>query len=349
MESIFDIVTAQSVAAYWNNIPGTSVPRMGSTLFPAKKQMGVEIKYIKGKNGLPIELKLSSLDAKVMIRDRRGFDEISTKLPFFKEAKMIDEELRQKLLMVLATRNQAYIDSVLNNIFNDEAELIDSADVSLERMRMQLISTGVINIANNGQAYTYDYGVTSDQKKTLTGTAMWSDLENSNPIADLNNWAEEAKLRTGVRPTRVVMTSTTFNYILGNKALAKSIYVTNNGLGIVTDSMVKDAIKVLANLSIGINDDVYQGTDGKAKKYFPDNVVSLLPDGKLGDTVYGTTPEEADLMSAPNIANVRIVNTGVAVTTIKQADPVNVVTKVSQMAMPTFEQADKIVIATVAQ
>ena len=60
----------------------------------------------------------------------------------------------------------------------------------------------------------------------------------------------------------------------------------------------------------------------------------------------GTTPEESDLMNSLG-ANVSIVDNGVAVTTSQTVDPVNVETKVSMVSLPSFEQADKIVIVDV--
>ena len=39
----------------------------------------------------------------------------------------------------------------------------------------------------------------------------------------------------------------------------------------------------------------------------------MYPDGNLGKTWFGTTPEESDLMASA-VANVRITDTGVAVT-----------------------------------
>ena len=68
-----------------------------------------------------------------------------------------------------------------------------------------------------------------------------------------------------------------------------------------------------------------------------------MPDGNLGYTNLGTTPEESDLINNLN-ANVSIVNEGVAVTTTQMVDPVNVDTKVSMIALPSFEEADKVVI-----
>lgn len=354
MDSIFDIVTAQSISSYWNDIPDAQEPYLGDELFPAKKQLGTKISWIKGAKGVPIELKASTLDAKVMIRDRRGFNEIETKLPFFKEAVYIDEELRQKLLMVLATGNQTYIDAVMDEVFDDQTQLIRGASVTRERMRMQLLSTGRIYVNNNGTAYEYDYNLDADQKETLADTAKWSDTANSDPIADLNRWADAMRQKTGTRPTRAIMNSTTFNYILANEKLAKSIYITNNGSGIVTPSMVRESIRILADIDIAIYDKVYKQAgadvtdDIKNVKFFPDNVVTLIPAGTLGNTIFGTTPEEADLMSNTDIANVSIVDTGVAITTTKEADPVNVKTKVSEMVMPSFERADEIFIGTVA-
>ena len=285
-----------------------------------------------------------------MIRDRRGLDKVETELPFFKEALTIDEEKRQELLLVLETKNQALIDSVLEEIFDDNMELLKGAKAIREAMRGQLLSSGVINIASNGAAYTYDYGIGNDQKETLTGTNVWSDTANSNPIEDLIRWADSVEQRTGERPTRAIMRSATFNYIVKNENLAKTVYITNNGAGIVTPTMVKDAIKVLAGIEIETNDKVYAqaGTDGStATNYFPANTVTLVPSHALGKTMFGTSPEEADLKTS-GVAEVSVVDTGVAITVSKEVDPVNAKTKVSQVTMPSFEGADLIFIATVA-
>lgn len=349
MQSIFDLATAQAQASYWENLPNIETDEF-EKYFPNKKQRGIKLSYIKGKKGIPIAIRPSTFDAKVMIRDRRGLDKVETELPFFKEALTIDEEKRQELLLVLETRNQALIDSVLEEIFDDNMELLRGAKATREAMRAQLLSSGVINIASDGAAYTYDYGIGNDQKETLTGTNVWSDTANSKPIEDLERWANSVQMRTGVKPTRAIMRSETFNYIKANQNLAKSIYITNQGQGIVTGEMVKDVIKSLVGITIEINDKYYgqAGTDGStATNYFPANTVTLVPAQALGNTVFGTSPEEADLKSS-GVAEVSVVDTGVAITTSKEADPVNVKTKVSQVVMPSFEGADLIFIATVA-
>ena len=123
-----------------------------------------------------------------------------------------------------------------------------------------------------------------------------------------------------------------------------------NGQNIIlTDNMLQQYFINKLGLSITIYNKKYALTvNGASQQFFPDNVFTLLPDGKLGTTYFGTTPEEADLMTGASQAQVQIVNTGVAITSYKKVHPVNVETIVSAIILPSFEMADSVLIATVA-
>ena len=124
--TIFDYITAKEIAAYYNTQAAevTLPPYLGEELFPNKKQLGLDLSFIKGAKGLAKILKLSAFDAKTVKRDRIGFEKLQTEMPFFKEGMSVDEKTRQELLRVMQTGNQAYIDMVLNKIFADEITLI---------------------------------------------------------------------------------------------------------------------------------------------------------------------------------------------------------------------------------
>ena len=81
----------------------------------------------------------------------------------------------------------------------------------------------------------------------------------------------------------------------------------------------------------------------QAKAFVPDDLLVLFPEGTLGNTWFGTTPEESDLMTS-NAANVSITDTGVAVTVTQHTDPVNAETKVTMVCLPSFEAADQVYI-----
>lgn len=345
MPTIYDLVTSANIVSYWTEKNVNTQPFLGATLFPTVKELGTKLEYIKGSSNQPVALRLSSYDAKAIRRDREGLKEVETKMPFFKESVYIDEDMRQKLNDMLQTDNQKVINTILSKIFDDEARLIDSSEISLERMRMELITTGTITLSSNGQSYSYDYGLDSTTQK-VTVTKSWSD-PSADIIGDINNIVSSAKAR-GVNITRAICNSTVAKYFRTNTAIKNAIYVFANGTVNVNDSKALEFIFNETGVRFVAYDNVYVNESGQAIKYVPDDTVSFLPDGDLGQTHMGTTPEESDLMNKLN-SDVSIVNTGVAVTTYGTEDPVNVETKVSMVALPSFEQADKIVILDVVK
>src|SRR5690606_6452169 len=99
---------------------------------------------------------------------------------------------------------------------------------------------------------------------------------------------------------------------------------------ILTDDEVKTYLQRKTGLTFAIYDETYVDENGVEQQFYPDGKITLLPAGNLGRTVFGTTPEESDLMTGSD-ANVEIVNTGIAVTTVKIPHPVNVQTIVSEI------------------
>lgn len=345
--NIFDLVQAPNIATYWSEKVNEMQPYLGEELFPVDKQLGMKLSWLKGKTGSPVALRPSSLDSDVIPRGRKGFEELIEKMIFFKESYYIDEELRQQLQMVNQTNNTAYRDVLVNRVFDDVADLLRGAAVRREIMRMQMLTTGSITINENGQKYDIDYDLPAEHKKKAT--VKWSDVEKADPVEDIDA-AMKAMEEEGVTPTRAIMNGKTFRYlrqnaaikatILGNSANAKAAKLSKQAL--------LDYISEEFNLEIVIYNKVYTDASG-THKFIPDDIFVLLPGQTLGKTWFGTTPEEADLMSSPNIANVQVVDTGVAITTMKKADPVNVETKVSMISLPSFEQSEAVCILNVGE
>lgn len=342
--TIYDLVTAPELASYWETLNQDRAPYLGETLFPAQKKLGLDLSWLKGSKGLPIVLKLSALDAQAVPRERIGFDKVSAEMPFFKESLYVDEKLRQELNKVLESGNDAYIDSVINRIFDDNSTLIDAAAAARERMRMMLLTTGTIAMSSNGQSYTYDYGLSTAQKPTAT--VAWA-TNTTDIITDINTWQDQREDEAGVRPTRAICSRKTFGYILQNEAVRNA--VRNSSVDApINVNQAKAYLLDQLGLSVEIYTKRYKDESGATKPFVPDDTFVLFPPGNLGNTWFGTTPEESDLMASSVVDNVSIVDTGVAVTTMRHADPVNVETKVTQIALPSFEAADQVVIADVA-
>lgn len=348
--TIFDLVNAREVASFWIEKNENRIPYLGETLFPAEKQLGLDLSWFKGAEGLPVMLKPSAFDAKATVRDRIGLTKIETEMPFFRESMRVGEKDRQELNKLSAAGNQ-YLQPLLNRIYDDAGNLIDGALVVSERMRMQLLSTGKISVSatvdGNRVAYDYDYKFPNKHKATLSGNDAWSDTENSRPVENIQEWQDTIEDDFGARPTRAICTRKTWNYLLRNKSIRLDMNPAGGQNIILTDSMLQQYLEAKLGIRVAVYNKKFS-LNGTPTLFYPDDYFTLIPDGTLGRTWYGTTPEESDLMSGATEAQVQIVNTGVAVTTIKEPHPVNVMTIVSEIVLPSFEAIDGVFIAKVA-
>lgn len=337
--SIFDIMQSAQLTAYWEELTQDEAPYPCEELFPDNKKRGLSLQWIKGSRGLPVVLKTSAFDAFAVPRPRIGFEKLTAEMPYFKESTYIDEELRQELNLVLETGNQAYIDSVVNRVFDDEMNLLRGAAAARERMRMMALTTGVVSMAANGQAFSFDYGI-PEAHKVETETS-WSDHANSDPIEDMRALKERILDDTGVEVTRAMCDGITWRHIRNNAKIAKTIFVLSNGQASVNDNRLRSYILEEVGIDVMVNDKRYVDEKGSTVKYMPADTFVMFPAGDLGNTWFGTTPAESDLMGG-SAANVSITDTGVAVTTVQKTDPVNVETIVSMICLPSFEAADQI-------
>lgn len=347
MPTIFDLVNAKNISTYYLANPSNTIPYLGATLFPSKKQLGLDLSWIKGSRGLPVSLMPSAFDTKATLRDRIGFSKVDTEMPFFREAMRIGEKDRQELNKLAASQNEALIMPVINAIYDDVANLVNGAQVVPERMIMQLLSTGMIQITANRLDYEYDYKMPSSHKETLLTDAKWSSPD-ADIVGDIKTWQDTVEDDTGVRPTKAICTRKTWNYILQNKPIRLDMNPLGGQNIIMTDAMMKQYLQTKLGVSIAVYNKKFALQDGSLNLFYPDDYFTLIPDGTLGNTYYGTTPEESDLMAGSTVAEVSIVNTGVAITTIKEPHPVNVETIVSEIVLPSFETIDTIFIAKVA-
>lgn len=343
--TIYDLIVSSEIVAYWELKLQDRKPYMGEELWPDDKKLGLDLNWLKGSNGLPVVLKPSAFDVAAIPRPRIAFDKLSAQMPFFKESVYIDEELRQELNKVIESNNQAYIDAVVNRIFADEMNLLEGAAAQRERMRMMALTTGTIVMEANGQAYEYDYGMPEDHKVTVDKS--WSD-PTATIMEDIRKGKEKIQEDTGVTVERATCSSKVFGYFRINNEIKASIMVLTDGAGFISDSKIKQYIKDELGIEIVVNDKRYVDEAGATQRYIPKDVFTMFPSGQLGNTWFGTTPEESDLM-ASNVANVSITDTGVAVTTVQKTDPVNVETKATMICLPDFPTADQVYILDVVK
>lgn len=352
--NLTDFFDPAAIAAYWSEIQPNLQPYRGSILFPPKKKAGLDLSWLRGSRGLPVSLMPSDFDAKATFRDRIGFQKLETEMPFFREGFKIKEKDRQEILRAQDS-DDPYVTAILERMFDDAAELISGANVVPERMIFQLLfpvdgDVG-ISIKANGVNYTYSYDTDGAWKTSnyiaLSGTDKWDQPKTADPFATFKAGKDAALTRTGAVLTTAMMNTNTFNKMAAVEAI-KTRYLTTSGLSFayMTGNEVKAAISNTSQINIVTYDNKFRDEDKVTKSFVPDGYVCMIPDGTLGSTWYGTTPEEADLMSS-STADVSIVNTGVALSRIIEEHPVNINTYASEIVMPSYERMDDVVVIKV--
>ena len=344
-----DVFTAEAIALNYTNAASNSIPYLGTGFFPAKKKAGLDLKWIKGHNGLPVSLAPSNFDAKSKFRDRVGIDTAETQMAFFRESMLVKEADEQEIMRV-KDANDPYAQQVLDNIFNDTKTLVDGADVVPERMRMQLLAPVGGNVAiainANGVTYAYNYDPKGEWKanhylKIETANDKWNAPETCAPLKNIEDALDAQEAATGNRPEILRMSKATFNLIKNSAKVRSGILAQNVTANVnYTSAKVKAFVEEELSVQIIIYNKQYKDEEGVATKFYPDNIVMMLPNGALGSTWYGTTPEERTLAGSGE-ANVSIVNTGVAVAVTVTSDPVNTKTTVSEICLPSFERLDE--------
>ena len=348
--NIRDAFSARAIALNRTEVASNQMPFLGRGLFPAKKKMGLDLKWIKTRKGLAVMLKAAAFDAVSTIRSREGLKMEKTQMAFFRESMLIKEEDEQEMMRV-EEASDPYAMEVLSHIYDDANTLIDAADIVPERMIMQLLAPAdgspQISIEADGATYAYNYDPDGEYAANnfmeITGaTDQWTDTANSDPMNDIMVAQDKTEERTGTRPTILIVTKKTMNLLKKNEKIRNYVLAQNVTANIImTDVRVKEIFSTELGVTIVVYSKLFkEDSTGAAKQFFPDGFATLIPEGPLGNTWYGTTPEERTLRGSSE-ADVAIVNTGVAVAVTTTSDPVNTKTTVSEIVLPSYERMDE--------
>ena len=352
-----DIYSARAVALNRTEVESNRIPFMGEAFFPARKKMGIDLKWIKIHKGLGVALKPSNFDAMPTIRTREGIAMTKEEMPFFRESMLVKEQDMIDIMRVQDT-DDPYITEVLESIYDDTNNLIDGADISAERMRMQLLApqngTLGIQIATvDNKIHNYSYDPDSSWKakhyvELTTASDKWDAPTTAKPLNDMRKGIQYLA-SIGVQARYLLGNSTTFDMLLECDQIKDALVtIMGTNVGFLDTDTVEEIIRRKVKLEMLSYDKMFKDYDGTEKKFYPDNYVTIIGSDQLGNTWYGTTPEERTLLGDPKV-DVSVLDRGVAIAVkTDYGPPVQVSTTASQIVLPSFEGMDSIYVIKVA-
>ena len=288
--NLTDLLNAKSLNKYYAGVKGTTLVE---AMFPAVFSNTFDINTFGSLDGGAVEiLQSSQLDADVMFRDWDLKTTTKGDKQFFREGMKLDEKRRKELLEILNTNNQSIIASYSENIFNKFAGkngFLGSARAIAAYTVSQFLSTAKVTFVDeNGGGQTINYRLADKYKETLAGTNIWS-AATAKPLEDLERWKETVE-EGGGNVEIALMSKATYNALKKHdtvKALFKNTIVT------VTPALIKSTIEDVIGMTILIWDEKIK-VGKTTKNIFPDNIVTLIPNGQLGVMEYGPTPTKTD-------------------------------------------------------
>lgn len=355
-----DAFTARAIGVMWDSYKATlgKAPYLGRAKFGTGKQDNLNLRFITGKDNMPVSLKATNFDAQAPLRDVGGFSDIQNKMPFYREGYMVTEEEEQEYANIESSANDNLRRQVLAQITKKPLGLIEGALVVPERQIWSLLAAedGIpkIPVVIEGQTYDVEYtpdnGVEykKDHYIQITGTDAWSAPATATPLDDLTKAKREFAKKTGYSLARFSMNTETWELVLAAEDTKKQVLgITAYNGGIrLTDADVVGYLRQ-RGIEIEVYDKMYVDEDGTTKYFIPTGIVSCQSAGVyLGTYTFGRTPEER----SGSLANgtLSIVETGISVYTYATEHPINTHCVVSMLGLPTYEGMDSVVIMKVA-
>lgn len=338
MPRIEEIMSTQELINYTKT--RQPIPMMGDLLFPERKIEGLEIEMIKGASNLPVAASVHAFDTETEIASREGTSKAIEELALIKRKIKVSEK---ELIALNAPRSTKEEEQVIHKLFNDVDNLVASVKTRIEAMRMEALSTGKIVLNENGVKGTIDFGTPSGHKDTKTWKSGTPDI-----LGDIYTMTDKIVADTGFTPTRALTSRTVLNTILKDEKIRAAMFGVN-AAKVATLTELNQLLASQGLPTIATYDAQYRVQNNKGlytpKRYLADNMFILMPDGMMGETLYGLTAEEVELR---NKSDIDITNIGnIIVEQYATTDPVAKWIKAVATALPSFPYADQVFMATI--
>ncbi|HBI6962795.1 TPA: major capsid protein [Clostridium perfringens] len=316
---------------------------LGDILFPARKIQDIKFDMITGANGLPVSASIHAFDTETELASREVLQKGAAELALIKRKISIGE---REIIAINNPRMDSEQKALVMGLFKDGDKMVESVQTRIEAMRMELLSSGKINVKENGVSITLDYSVPGGNKKTFD----WSDASTAKPLEDIKTLADAVEDASGTKPTRILTSSKVLNKILACESVKKAIFGVNFDK-IATRKDLNSLLESMELPQVAVYNAKYkvQNANGKytTKRYFPENILSMFAENALGETIFGLTAEEIELLGSNKMEEAKMVG-NIFVGVEKEGDPVRRYTKAVATALPTLENGLELGIGTIS-
>ena len=301
---------------------------MLESILPYKSIDALEYDHVVGKYNAPTTATFAVYGADGRYYGRDGIKK------FLEELRPIKAHRTLAGKLLIQYKKYGAADPLFAQLFDDIGFVYDAVRVRAERMRAEVLTSGQLNVNENGVVFTVDYGIPSEHK--VVPTVLWNDTTNSNPIQDMIDW----KNSIDFEPEGGIISKEIFDYLSKNVNVRKAIYGDQGASRFVTLEVLNDLLKGLGLPPLAIDKEYYRDETG-AKKYFWPSNKFVWVGSNIGQTLMGPT-EEGVLGKS-----VKRTKEGIYIQVHEEERPPAIITTGSATSLVALPGAEEIFIATV--
>lgn len=182
-------------------------------------------------------------------------------------------------------------------------DLKDRITRRLEWMAAQALS-GAISVSQDGVPINYDFLMPAGNKPALVGNALWSDLANSDPIANIRTWQQLSQSARGIIPTVAIARTEVINPFLANQKVKDYLNNRRMVIGQIDTNKIANELGVkyigqVEGVDIYEYNETYTDDAGSTQSFIPTDRFVMVSPSAENRLHYGAIE---DLDAGKNIA-----------------------------------------------
>ena len=350
--SIEQALSGEELVVYSRNL-ATPNNYLHELLFPADETSELTIDVVREGSRLPVMAQIAELGTQVEYGSREGMTGQRISIPKIQRGRAMDEKLVRAMLQGSLRNNE--VAEIRRTQLNDADYAVDAIKARKEWIAMQAVTTGSVTYAEAGAPpINVDFGFGADQKPVLSGTDLWSDTANSNPLDDIMTWTNTFGDK-GINLPRALASRQVISYLLQNINIRKAYFGDPSGTANppqlnkaqLDELFVSQGLPKVVAYDTQARVENRALTNGKVAftnvRMAPQNRFVMLPEGPLGNYLWAETTEE--MMG--HIQAEKTDSNGIYVFRKVNEHPIRVETIGVNLAFPAFGLNDSVVTATV--
>lgn len=193
----------------------------------------IDIPFVRGTRKLAPYVG-ASMQAKTI--NKRGYEVKTVQPPYIK---IKDVTTVQDILSAPAGRNiyQGNDSPKVRARKEMAIQLKDFMDMVARKIEYEahrvLTTYGAVTFTGEGLSLSIDFNMKATHKITLTGTALWSDLTNADPSANLKTWADLIKKDSGMAPDTVILDTDATSLYVNHPKVKANLETRRIDLGVI--------------------------------------------------------------------------------------------------------------------